>query len=133
MPKTFDPNRPMKRGEKIISANPLPGVPEGTRGRVKVVNGFEWIRYWIFFENGIALGSVDHGDVVRQKEWERFKIQRIADREAAADAAERAASGESALPSSEAAAESDGGAADSFGIPAHLLERSRLARDRFGA
>ena len=37
----------------------LPGIPEGTEGRVVLVNGWDlWIRYHVMFDNGVNLGSI---------------------------------------------------------------------------
>ncbi len=67
---------PLKRKQKVIATIDLPGVPEGTEGKIRVANGIQWFRY-----------SVD----------------------------------------------SDATAGNEHGIPEHLLERSRAARERLGA
>ena len=33
----------------------LPGVPEGTPGKVILANGFNWLRYRVRFESGVEL------------------------------------------------------------------------------
>ena len=48
--KTLDTQ--FSKGEKVLAAVDLDRVPAGTTGKVKLVNGFEWIRYWVFFDNG---------------------------------------------------------------------------------
>jgi hypothetical protein len=53
-----DPDR-LRRKDRVIAAVDLPGVPTGTRGRVTVVNGFRWKRYWVNFENGVDVGQLD--------------------------------------------------------------------------
>lgn len=41
----------------------MPGVPAGTNGRIKLVNGFRWTRYWVSFDNGVEIGSVCDDDL----------------------------------------------------------------------
>ncbi len=54
----------LRRRQKVKAAFDLPGVPEGTRGRVTLVNGFgPWIRYRVIFENGIDRGNVLREDL----------------------------------------------------------------------
>ncbi len=51
------------RDDRVVAAVDLPGIPEGTPGRVKLVNGFTWIRYWVSFENGRDMGSLDRAQL----------------------------------------------------------------------
>jgi hypothetical protein len=61
LPET-DELKPLRRRQKVTAAVDLPGVPEGTRGRVTLVNGLgPWIRYRVIFDNG-----VDRGNLVRE-------------------------------------------------------------------
>ena len=59
----------MERGipylDVIYAAAPLIGVPEGTAGKVSTVNGFRWRRYWVSFENGVDIGSLDGAQLTR--------------------------------------------------------------------
>lgn len=55
----------LRRGDWVIAAEDLLGVPAGTRGRVELVNGFRWIRYWVNFDNGVRLGSIDGAQLTR--------------------------------------------------------------------
>ena len=52
------------------------GVPERTGGKIKMVNGFEWQRYWVFFDNGVQLGSLDGSALLRPHHWERWRNER---------------------------------------------------------
>ena len=61
--KTLD--TPFSKGEKVVATEDLRRVPAGTPGKVKLVNGFEWTRYWVFFDNGEKLGSIDGSKLVR--------------------------------------------------------------------
>ena len=46
----------LKRKSKVRAFTPLPGVPEGTNGKVALVNGWdEWIRYHVMFDNGVSV------------------------------------------------------------------------------
>ena len=124
MPKTIDRTLPIKRYKKVVATVDLPGVPEGTVGKVRVANGVSWYRYWVDFENGVRLGQVGHEQVCHQSDWDAFRVD-------GAEAKRRAA--EAPVESAEGADgdDGDGGAAgNAFGVPEHLLERSRTARAR---
>ena len=47
------------RHDRVAAAVDMPGVPAGTRGKVTLKNGFEWIRYRVYFENGADVGTLD--------------------------------------------------------------------------
>ena len=71
-----DYNRMFSRNERVVAAYDLPGVPERTGGKIKMVNGFEWQRYWVFFDNGVQLGSLDGSALLRPHHWERWRGER---------------------------------------------------------
>ncbi|MFV0307831.1 MAG: hypothetical protein ACK5OX_08825 [Desertimonas sp.] len=50
----------LRTGDKVTASVDLPGVPEGTAGKVILANGFNWFRYRVLFENGVELGDLDH-------------------------------------------------------------------------
>ena len=50
----------LRRGDKVSAKIDLPGVPEGTPGKVILANGFNWQRYRIRFTNGMEVGDLDH-------------------------------------------------------------------------
>ena len=124
MATVLDHTSPIRRHQKVVATVDLPGVPEGTLGKVRVANGFAWYRYWVDFENGVELGHVDHGNLVRAGDWVRFQVER-------ADAS---------LQASEEVDHADGDDGDDggetaeyrFGVPEYILERSREARARLG-
>jgi hypothetical protein len=60
----------LRRHEKIVAAVDLPGVPAGTRGKVLVVNGLTWIRYWARFANGVELGQLNRSELARPGDWD---------------------------------------------------------------
>jgi hypothetical protein len=109
----------LKRKTKVVSLADMRGVPRGTTGRVTMVSGLSWIRYFVDFDNGVSVPSVDRSMLATPAEWNEWKDRPEGSPVAAAEAPAEAASGP--------AAESVGG------IPAHLLERSRQARERLAA
>lgn len=50
----------LRIGDRVEAKVDLPGVPEGTEGKVILANGFNWFRYRVLFENGVELGDLDH-------------------------------------------------------------------------
>ncbi|MDQ1404228.1 MAG: hypothetical protein QOG03_2544 [Actinomycetota bacterium] len=56
--KTSDP-LDLGKGDKVKASVDLPGVPAGTAGEVALANGFIWKRFWVRFDNGVTLGSLD--------------------------------------------------------------------------
>jgi hypothetical protein len=60
----------LRRHEQVVAAADMPGVPAGTKGKVTLVNGFAWIRYRVYFENGADIGSLDRAQLVPEDEWE---------------------------------------------------------------
>ncbi len=142
-PKTYSTAqlqaRTLKRGDRVRLVAGLPGVPEGTEGKVAMANGFTWNRYWVRLVDGRVVGHIDHGDLVRTKDYERFLVAR--DREAveaelaaqrAAEAAEAASDG---ADGTEAAGDggTDEAVVNGVAVPAYLLQRSADARTRLGA
>lgn len=122
---------PYRKHTKVRSTTDLPGVPEGTDGKVKMSQGITWLRYWVQFDNGVWLGSVDHSQVVPVKEWDdHLRRQEEAARRAAEapDPAESAGAGEAV-----AAAGGESKVVNGVAVPPHLLERSKSARQRLGA
>ncbi|MGH9246668.1 MAG: hypothetical protein ACRD29_20630, partial [Acidimicrobiales bacterium] len=59
----------LRRADEVVAAAALPGVPEGTRGRVVVAEGLTWIRYWVRFENGVVRGTIHRRKLARPQEW----------------------------------------------------------------
>ncbi len=126
MAKTIDRSLPIQRHKKVVATVDLPGVPEGTAGKVRVSNGVTWYRYWIDFDNGVRIGHVDHQNVCLASDWDAFRIDRAEAERRAAEAPEDSTEVD--------VEEADGGeTGNQFGVPEHLIERSRAARQRLGA
>ena len=47
------------RKDRVVAAEDLPGVPEGTPGTVVIVTWLTWIRYRVRFDNGPELNLLD--------------------------------------------------------------------------
>jgi hypothetical protein len=128
--KSKQKDKSLRKGDRVVATVDLPGVPEGTTGKVKLVNGFlrpgSWTRYWVFFSNGVDLGSIHEEKLVRAKNWEAYQEERVRRAEQGeAEKAEAAAKAQAAA--AEAPAEAAPAAATSR-IPAHLLERAKNRR-----
>ena len=124
MPTALARTSPIRRHQKVVATINLPGVPEGTLGKVRVANGFAWYRYWVDFENGVELGHVDHGNLVRAGDWVRFQVERT---EASLQVSEEVDD-----PDGDNDDNGDEAAENRFGVPEYILERSRVARAHLG-
>lgn len=127
---------PFRRNDRVKTTVELPSVPKGTLGKVKLVNGIDWQRVWVFFDNGAQVGSLDHRQLVRPEYWDRYFQDQQEAAELAKRQAELAASGQSGQTAGAAAAAIDPNdplAKLKALVPPHLLERSAAARKRLGA
>jgi len=113
----------LNKGAKVVAISDLRGVPVGTKGKVAVVNGLSWIRYWVRFDNGATVGSINRTALATPSEWER--------RLAGGDDLEQGgvSTGGDAADSGDG---DDGGGVMVNGVllPAKLIERSKAARAR---
>lgn len=126
MPKSAPTlDTPFRRGEKVLTTKALGPRPEGSAGKVKLINGFDtWLRYWVRFNDGEIMGQISHDDLVRPNQLSEWEAQK----QAAAEAALRS---ESESESAAAAADGSGAGDGAAGlIPAALLERSKAAKAR---
>ena len=122
----------LRKGDRVVAVEPLRGVPEGTVGKIHLVNGLgPWMRCWVQFENGVWMGSVSATKLVRRDELDDYRRRKEEEAKAAAEAASKPKE----APKAEAPAASDGGAAGGAAskVPAHLLERAKKARERKAA
>ncbi len=116
---------PFRRGEKVITTEVVSGYPEGTNGKVKLINGVgPWMRYWVRFEDGSLLGQVDHNALVRPAQLDKW-TERAAQKALAASKAADVDAVVEAAPAAES-----GLTGDAALIPPLLLERSRAAKAR---
>jgi hypothetical protein len=60
----------LRRHEKVVATEAMPGVPVGTKGRVMLVDGITWIRYRVAFDNGVERGTIDRSSLTRLKDYE---------------------------------------------------------------
>ena len=127
MPKTIDRTLPIKRYKKVVATVELPGVPEGTVGKVRVANGFAWYRYWVDFDNGVRMGQVSHDNLCHQDDWGRFQFDRAETERRALETPE------DSVDSDEGDEGATGAVGNQFGVPEHLIQRSLDARKRVGA
>ena len=128
MAKRAEPHE-FKRGDTVRTLDPLPGVPQGTKGRVYLVDGFTWTRYRVLFDNGVDIGSIDGSVLARPKDYD----DALARREQAAVAAEAATSDDGAAGDEAAAGGSGDKTVNGVVVPALLLDRSKRARERLTA
>ena len=49
----------LRMQDKVEAKVDLAGVPAGTRGKVILADGFNWLRYRVMFDNGAELGDLD--------------------------------------------------------------------------
>jgi hypothetical protein len=121
----------LRRKERVVAAADMPGIPAGTPGKVAMVSGLDWVRYWVRFDNGVVRGSLDRSKLARP--GEPVGEERAALLAAVSAPAAPAAGGD-------ADGEGGGGAGSGEGhlhagvlVPAHLLERSKKRREVLGA
>ena len=127
MPKTIDRTLPIRRYKKVVATVELPGVPEGTVGKVRVANGFAWYRYWVDFDNGVRMGQVSHDNLCHQDDWGRFQFDRAETERRALEPPK------DSVDSDEGDEGAAGAVGNQFGVPEHLIQRSLDARKRVGA
>src|SRR5215469_16097551 len=92
-------------GSRVVTVKAVGPIPEGATGKVKVVDGLTWFRYWVKWDSGEWSAWVGDDAIVRT---DRLAAYRAA-AETAAAAAQAAAStaAASAAPAS-APAEANG-------------------------
>lgn len=128
MAKTDTASEHLRKGAKVVARNELRDVPEGTAGKVIVVNGITWIRYWVRFDNGVALGTVTRSDLATPDEWRRHLNGE--DEPAVAEAAVdvESGAGDDASGGGEGVTTSNGTV-----VPQLLIDRAKAARSRLAA
>lgn len=129
--------RTLVRGERVRLVADRPGLEAGAGGKVAMANGFAWRRYWVRFDDGPVVGHIDHGDLVRARDYDGFLAARDREAEqaeAAAALAEASAAAQAVAGAGPTAAGDTGEAVvNGVTVPAYLLQRSADARTRLGA
>lgn len=131
MAKPELPPGQLRKRAKVVARNDLRGVPQGTPGKVVLVNGFAWVRYWVHFDNGIYLGSIDRSDLATAEEWTRHQAG-----EDVWGATAGAGAGTAEAAGADAGGEGGGGGKTTPSgtlVPQKLLDRAAAARARLAA
>jgi hypothetical protein len=123
MAKTVDLSSRIRAGAKVRATTDLPGVPQGTHGKVAMSNGLTWLRYWVRFDNGELLSHLDHDKIVISRAWDQFFVQQ--DAAAAAAEAGVSAGGDATSGGTQAVD-------NAFGVPQYLLDRTKSALEKAG-
>ncbi|MEY2452052.1 MAG: hypothetical protein QOD92_1626 [Acidimicrobiaceae bacterium] len=118
----------LKPKERVVATVDMPGIPEGTTGRVILPEGLTWIRYWVRFDNGVVRGTIDRRKLARPGEWAELVRRRESGEDMPAPAT--AASSDSAPAA--AAAEGESVMINGVPVPGFLIERSKQRREFLG-
>ena len=110
----------LKENDRVVATVDLKRVPRGTTGKVIMVSGLSWIRYWVLFGNGERIGTLHRNKLATLNEWENKATAGTSAGKVASDATSESSG-------SSAATETIGG------VPVHLLEKSKAARERWAA
>ena len=128
MPKKESTDEVLRPKEKVVAAVDMPGIPEGTPGKIILPEGLTWIRYWVRFDNGVVRGTLDRRKLARPKEWAEILRRRELGEEEPATAA---AAGDNGAPAATAAS-GESVSVNGVTVPAYLIERSKARREVLG-
>jgi hypothetical protein len=119
----------LKKKTRIVAGTDLPGVPEGTGGKVGTAIGLTKLtRYRVNFDNGVERMSVAAADLVREDEWDDVKAKREEDARKAAEApAEKPAEAKAEPAGDDAGGDAKPAVDDRM---AALLARSKAAKEK---
>lgn len=53
----------LRMGDRVRTIVDLPGVAEGSEGKVILANGFNWQRYRVLFGNGAEVADLDQRQI----------------------------------------------------------------------
>jgi hypothetical protein len=116
----------LRKGDRVICATELREVPEGTPGKVVLVVGLSWIRYWVSFENGVAVGSVNRKHLATPAQWKRRQ-----------EGGDEVAAGDDTTGDEGPGDAGDGGGGgythNGVLVPQLLIDRAKAARERLSA
>ena len=125
-----------KRGSRVVATDDLPGVPEGTGGKVGRAVGFTLTRYRVRFDNKVEMTSVASDKLVAARDWDTYRSDREVQREAAVEAAAQAAAlaalspAQAPAPTAEAPPAEEAGGGDPR--LAALMAKSKAAKASMG-
>lgn len=119
----------LKPKERVVATSDMPGIPEGTTGKVILPEGLTWIRYWVRFDNGVVRGTIDRSKLARPGEWAELVRRREAGEDTTVNAGAGSA-GDGAPAAAEAAGESV--MINGVAVPGFLIERSKARREFLG-
>jgi len=121
----------LRKGAKVVARTDLRDVPEGTAGKIILVNGMVWTRYWVRFDNGVYLGSIDRNVLATADEWKRH----LKGEDPWGTSGAAAVGDDSSDDAGGDAGGGGGGKATPSGtvVPQLLLDRSAAARKRLAA
>lgn len=127
MAKTDTATGDLRKGADVVARVAMRDVPEGTVGKVSMVTGLSWIRYWVRFENGVALGTIDRSRLATPAEWKRYLA---GDEEVEVEAVDGDGGGDAVVE-----ADTGGGATTSNGtfVSQKHIDRAKAARERLTA
>jgi hypothetical protein len=118
----------LKPKERIVATADMPGIPEGTTGKVILPEGLTWIRYWVRFDNGVVRGTIDRSKLARPGEWAELVRRRAAGEDTTVSTTTAAGNGAPAA----AAAEGESVMVNGIPVPGFLIERSKARREFLG-
>jgi hypothetical protein len=118
----------LKPKERIVATADMPGIPEGTTGKVILPEGLTWIRYWVRFDNGVVRGTIDRSKLARPREWAELVRRREAGEDTTVSTSAAAGNGAPAA----AAAEGESVMVNGIPVPGFLIERSKARREFLG-
>jgi hypothetical protein len=118
----------LKPKERVVATADMPGIPEGTTGKVIFPEGLTWIRYWVRFDNGVVRGTIDRSKLARPGEWAEL----VRRRESGEDMSTAGTAASSDGAPAAAAAEGESVLVNGVPVPGFLIERSKARREFLG-
>ena len=128
MAKKESTDEVLKPKERVVATADMPGIPEGTTGKVILPEGLTWIRYWVRFDNGVVRGTIDRSKLARPGEWAEL----VRRREAGEDISTPTGSAADDSGPAPAAAEGESVLVNGVPVPGFLIERSKARREFLG-
>lgn len=128
MAKKESTDKVLKPKERVVATSEMPGIPEGTTGKVILPEGLTWIRYWVRFDNGVVRGTIDRSKLARPGEWAEL----VRRRESGEDMTVTTSEASSDDAPAAAAAEGESVLINGVPVPGFLIERSKARREFLG-